>query len=121
MVLLQNPNIPVLFDQPLGLQVGRTFIHLAMKKAFKLFSCICSSIKNEKNLDYQILNSKHINFEKINNVKNLNDYTLEDENVQSDDDNLIIDIKSIRVDLERRPSNIDIKTDKVSLRAVNTY
>jgi hypothetical protein len=90
-----------------------------MKKAFKLFGCICISYKDDRKVDYQILNSKHIEFEKINNVKDLNNYTVEDENVQSDDESLIIDIKSIRVDMDRKPSAIDnIKKDTNTLRAV---
>jgi hypothetical protein len=89
-----------------------------MKKAFKLFSCICISNKEDKKQDYQMLNSKCIEFEKINTVKDLNDYTLEDENVQSDDDNLIIDIKSIKVDMDRKATAIENRKDTVSLRAV---
>ncbi len=64
-------------EQPLSLQIGRTYVSLTLKKPFSLFNCVCNSKKEDKKIDYQILNSKSIKFDKINYVKELNDYTMD--------------------------------------------
>ena len=64
-------------EQPLSLQIGRTYVSLTLKKPFSLFNCVCNSKKEDKKIDYQILNSKGIRFENVNFVKELSDYTMD--------------------------------------------
>jgi len=80
LVLMQSPKLRILLNNPLTIQIGRTFFCFSVKKPFSLFSCICNSDeKMDKKLDYQIMNREHISFEKSNHIKIQNlDETLSD-------------------------------------------
>jgi hypothetical protein len=119
----------MLFDQPLNLQLGRTFLCLTLQKPFSLFSCICSSKKPEKDTDYQILNSKAINFENYNIIKELNDKTIEletdnmkeTENNNADDEDKQLEMANTQTKIDFHAIKDQLQKDIDSLRAVRKF
>jgi pSer/pThr/pTyr-binding forkhead associated (FHA) protein len=79
LVMIQNPKMQILSDNVLPIQIGKSFIQFFIKKPFSLFSCFSTNKKKEKGLDYQILNSKNLNFENNNFIKIHNDDTIVDD------------------------------------------
>jgi hypothetical protein len=69
LVLVQSNKINILNSITLPVQIGRSLIHLSVKKPFSLFSCICTSKKLEIETDYQIINSQSIDVDKSRYVK----------------------------------------------------
>jgi hypothetical protein len=125
LVLVQHQKLPILFDQPLNLQLGRTCLTLSLQKPFSLFSCICFSKKVEKETDYQILNAKAINFENYNTIKELNDNSmeLETDNFKETENNNVDEDKQLEEANTQAKIDFNVIKDQLqkdldSLRAV---
>lgn len=83
LVLIQSPMMKVLKDSPLPIQIGRSLFTFTVKKPFNFFACLCGSNKVDKDKSYQILNAKHIDFEKCNYIKIQNDEDNEEEGLNN--------------------------------------
>lgn len=68
--MIQNPNLNILNDNPLSIQIGRTIININVKLPCSIFRCLFKKYASKKNLiDYQILNQKFISRQNHNNIK----------------------------------------------------
>ena len=105
LVLMQVPKMRVIRNFSLPVQIGRTMLTFDIKKPFNIFSCFCSAVvKNEKAVDYQMLNSKNINFENCNFIK----IQAESNDDQEDDDmDILSSLKAASIKLAI-PENVQL-------------
>jgi hypothetical protein len=121
LVFLQVNRMNIIMDQPLSIQVGRTFFTLQLKRPFNFFSCFSGNKKPNKAIDYQTINVDGIKKETSWTVKEM----FEEEKVSEQD---------VAVDMVKKletPENEEKMNDKeieetlkknlFSLRKVNIH
>ena len=115
LVLVQTPNIKIIENLPLILQVGRTYLNFILKKEQKFFSC-CEVLENPDVFYHYKQNEKQVKLNKVWTVKadkEDNNYIEEDEK----DEDIIKDVKRVVID-EIKSKNSD-KDESIKIMIEN--
>ena len=120
--MLQHPLLPVIVDNPICLQVGRTMVNFSLLRPWSLCSCF-----NKKNylINYSYINRKFIPYDKLLNVKVMNKLTESSDSAMSLDKNYINEEKYDNINnlncCDELMSKSQLISKKVHMNKLNDY
>ena len=98
LILIQTPNLKLIEDLPLYLQIGRTYLNFEIKEKSNFFSC-CDISENENIFYYYTQNEKYVKLNRMITIKDdiNNSSALEQKNEKGGIRNITNDRDEIKV------------------------